>query len=242
MIIWFDRPVDTFTNGTGSRIDIDIPEGLESFGLDLRVDLFFPGIGGDQIDELLVFTAHVGDVDHISGGCERCEVGNRVLRHLDRAPLDLLDQGAARTELRAGNPAAALAWTERGLALEYVETNAAWVSDQAQAEAVLADPGRGGYLVAEGAGEMVGQLLYTPEWSDWRNGRFWWIQSVYVSVEHRRTGVYSALHEAIRNRALADPEGCGIRLYVEQENTRAQATYAHLGMIETHYRLYEEEF
>lgn len=84
--------------------------------------------------------------------------------------------------------------------------------------------------------------MVTFEWSDWRNGRFWWIQSVYVDAAHRRQGVYSALHEAIRRRAEEDPQGCGIRLYVEVENVNAQATYRQLGMSETHYRLYEEEF
>ena len=84
--------------------------------------------------------------------------------------------------------------------------------------------------------------MVTFEWSDWRCGRFWWIQSVYVAAEARRQGVYSALHAAVRERARSDPEGCGIRLYVEQENVGAQRTYAVLGMAETHYRIYEEEF
>ena len=84
--------------------------------------------------------------------------------------------------------------------------------------------------------------MLTFEWSDWRNGRFWWIQSVYVAPEHRRKGVYTALHEHVRNAARADKECCGLRLYVERENTGAQATYLAMGMVETHYRLYEEEF
>jgi ribosomal protein S18 acetylase RimI-like enzyme len=88
----------------------------------------------------------------------------------------------------------------------------------------------------------IGSLMVTFEWSDWRNGRFWWIQSVYVAADARRQGVYSALHAAVRNRATADPESCGIRLYVEQDNHVAQQTYRALGMTETHYRLYEEEF
>ena len=104
-------------------------------------------------------------------------------------------------------------------------------------------PGEGHYLVADDAhGRAVGALMLTFEWSDWRNGRFWWIQSVYVLPEHRRSGVYRALHESVRAAARADPECCGLRLYVERENTGAQATYRAMGMIETHYRLYEEEF
>lgn len=107
---------------------------------------------------------------------------------------------------------------------------------------LIEHPQEGFYLIAERNGESAGSLMVTFEWSDWRNGRFWWIQSVYVDAAHRRQGVYSALHEAIRRRAEEDPQGCGIRLYVEVENVNAQATYRQLGMIETHYRLYEEEF
>ncbi|MCZ6711700.1 MAG: GNAT family N-acetyltransferase [Gammaproteobacteria bacterium] len=107
-------------------------------------------------------------------------------------------------------------------------------------------PADGFYLVAEllteHNAEVVGSLMVTFEWSDWRCGRFWWIQSVYVSPGHRRKGVYSALHESVRQQALADPEACGIRLYVDKENLGAQATYANLGMAQTAYRLYEEEF
>lgn len=106
--------------------------------------------------------------------------------------------------------------------------------------AILADPGRGFYLVAELAGEIVGALMVTSEWSDWRNGFFWWIQSVYVRPEHRRCGVYRSLHEHLRQLASSDPCVCGLRLYVERENKRAQATYSRLGMQETHYLLYEE--
>lgn len=107
---------------------------------------------------------------------------------------------------------------------------------------LLANPAEGFYLIAERDGRAAGSLMVTFEWSDWRSGRFWWIQSVYVQADHRRQGVYTALHHAIRNRARQDPQSCGIRLYVEQENTTAQATYRALGMDETHYRLYEEEF
>jgi|TARA_B100000315_G_C14552537_1_gene576587 ribosomal protein S18 acetylase RimI-like enzyme len=100
----------------------------------------------------------------------------------------------------------------------------------------------GVYLVAETGARLVGSSMVTFEWSDWRNGRFWWIQSVYVAIESRRQGVYSALHEWIRVAALRDPQGCGIRLYVEKDNSAAQGTYHALGMKETVYDLYEEEF
>lgn len=98
------------------------------------------------------------------------------------------------------------------------------------------------YLLAELDGEVAGTLMLTFEWSDWRNGRFWWIQSVYVAQPFRRRGVYRALHEAAKARAREDPQCCGIRLYVEKDNTTAQSTYRALGMRETDYLLFEEEF
>ena len=104
-------------------------------------------------------------------------------------------------------------------------------------------PADGHYLIAEAARDTpAGALMLTFEWSDWRNGRFWWIQSVYVAPQFRRQGVYRALHDHVRIAARADTECCGLRLYVERDNTGAQATYLNMGMVETHYRLYEEEF
>jgi ribosomal protein S18 acetylase RimI-like enzyme len=103
-------------------------------------------------------------------------------------------------------------------------------------------PDEGYYLIAEDGGEAVGTLMVTFEWSDWRDGRFWWIQSVYVEQAHRRRGIYRALHDAIRQDAKRDSRSCGIRLYVEKDNTGAQATYRRLGMDATDYLLFEEEF
>jgi len=107
-------------------------------------------------------------------------------------------------------------------------------------EYLLAHPREGRYLVAEVDGRPAGTLMITFEWSDWRNGRFWWIQSVYVDAAFRRQGVYRAMHDAVRDLARGDAQVCGIRLYVEKDNTIARQTYEHLGMLETHYRLYEE--
>jgi len=109
-------------------------------------------------------------------------------------------------------------------------------------EAVLRDAGHGFYVVADTGREVAGALLVTYEWSDWRNGRFWWIQSVYVRPEHRRRGVYRALHEFVRDRARSADDVVGLRLYVERDNAVAQRTYATLGMSETVYRMYEETF
>lgn len=106
----------------------------------------------------------------------------------------------------------------------------------------LADPEKGFYLLAERAGQVVGQLMITFEWSDWRDGTFWWIQSVYVAPEARRSGVYRALYEHLLVMARETPCICGIRLYVESENTRAQRTYAALGMQRARYDLFEVDF
>ena len=107
--------------------------------------------------------------------------------------------------------------------------------------ALLERPQHGTYLVAEREGEIVGTLMITTEWSDWRNGFFWWVQSVYVLPAHRRQGVYRALYEHVRISARCQTDVCGIRLYVEGDNTKAQQTYESLGMKKTGYRLYEEE-
>jgi len=104
----------------------------------------------------------------------------------------------------------------------------------------LSDPAHGFYLVAERDGRVVGSLLVTFEWSDWRNGQFWWIQSVYVLPQYRGNGVYRTLYTAVRERARARDHVCGFRLYVERNNTRAQRTYAALGMAPTPYLMYEE--
>lgn len=107
--------------------------------------------------------------------------------------------------------------------------------------AVFDEPRRGFYLVAEQAGVAVGCLLVTYEWSDWRAGDFWWIQSVYVVETARRLGVFRRLYEAVEKRA-SQAGAVGLRLYVETENERAQRTYAGLGMSRCHYFMYEAEF
>ena len=105
---------------------------------------------------------------------------------------------------------------------------------------LIAEPALGFYLLAEVDGEVAGSALVTTEWSDWRDGRFWWIQSVYVPPHLRRRGVFRALYAAIRELAAREPDVCGFRLYVEKDNAGAQATYRSLGMHETEYRVMEE--
>jgi GNAT superfamily N-acetyltransferase len=107
-------------------------------------------------------------------------------------------------------------------------------------ERALGDPDRGFYLVAERGDDAVGALLVTREWSDWRDAWFWWIQSVYVLPDSRRTGVYRALHDDVRDRARAAGDVCGIRLYVERANTTAKSTYVSMGMSASYYEMYEE--
>ena len=105
--------------------------------------------------------------------------------------------------------------------------------------AVLDEPKRGFYLVAELDGQAVGCLLVTYEWSDWRNGDFWWFQSVYVAPEARRAGVFRAMYADVAQRAK-QADAVGLRLYVETENLRAQRTYRDLGMEQCHYFMYEQ--
>ena len=105
--------------------------------------------------------------------------------------------------------------------------------------AVLDEARRGFYLVAESDGTAVGGLLVTYEWSDWRDGDFWWIQSVYVVPGARGRGVFRALHAEVVRRAQA-AGAVGVRLYVEVENDRAQRVYAGLGMQRCHYHMYEQ--
>jgi ribosomal protein S18 acetylase RimI-like enzyme len=104
--------------------------------------------------------------------------------------------------------------------------------------AVLAEPRRGFYLVAENERELAGCLMITYEWSDWRNGDWWWLQSVYVRPEQRRHGVFRTLYAEVERLAKARVDVVGVRLYVERENQHAQKTYESLGMHEEHYRLY----
>jgi GNAT superfamily N-acetyltransferase len=108
--------------------------------------------------------------------------------------------------------------------------------------AAVVDPQKGTYYVARRGEAAVGTALVTTEWSDWRNGWFWWLQSVYVERTHRRTGVFRALYRTIAHAARNRWDVCGLRLYVERENEAARATYAALGMVETSYVLLEQDW
>ncbi len=109
-------------------------------------------------------------------------------------------------------------------------------------EAVLRDPARGIYFVAESQGAVLGQVLITYEWSDWRNGNFWWLQSVYVQKEFRGRGIFKALFGQAAAQAAAQKDVCGLRLYMERENHPAREVYHRLGLNETHYQVFERIF
>ncbi len=109
-------------------------------------------------------------------------------------------------------------------------------------EAALRKPEYCRYFIAEIDGEFVGQTMITYEWSDWRNGVFWWIQSVYVRADFRKRGVFRALHEHIESLAKSTPGVCGIRLYVEADNSRAIATYRRLGLAPTGHLVHEQDW
>lgn len=105
---------------------------------------------------------------------------------------------------------------------------------------LINDSNKGFYLVAEINQQVVGSLMVTTEWSDWRNATFWWIQSVYIVPSQRRKGVYAKLYQQVKNLAEQQEDVCGFRLYVEKDNLIAQKTYQSLGMQESHYLMFEE--
>ena len=113
---------------------------------------------------------------------------------------------------------------------------------QSGVAALLADRSKGRYWVADIGGEIAGQIMVTYEWSDWRNGMIWWIQSVFVPERFRRRGVFTALYRHVEQLARQTPECCGMRLYVERQNSRAQRTYEALGMAKPGYDVMEIDF
>lgn len=109
---------------------------------------------------------------------------------------------------------------------------------RAGVKAVVEDAAKGFYLVAEREGRIIGQVMVTHEWSDWRNADWWWLQSVYVAEDSRRHGVFQALYAEVVARSQKEKVH-GIRLYVERENHRAQTVYTRLGMKHARYELFE---
>ena len=140
--------------------------------------------------------------------------------------------------------AAAIAAFNRAMARETESRELPPGVIEAGVHGMLANPRFGFYAVAEtgtpGAAVLAGCLMVTYEWSDWRNGLFWWIQSVYVDTPYRRRGVYTRLYDWVRGKAEESGGCCGFRLYVEKDNTRAQRTYETLGMRCCEYLMYEQ--
>ena len=150
----------------------------------------------------------------------------------------------AKIEIRPANPGDLNVIVQFGEALA-IETEKKTLDNAVIREGVrrlLADERRGLYFIAEIDGMVVGQSMVTKEWSDWRNGDFWWIQSVYVSPEFRRCGVFRALHGHVREAARRLDDVCGLRLYVFEQNVRAIEAYQNLGMDRTHYAMFEEDW
>jgi GNAT superfamily N-acetyltransferase len=127
---------------------------------------------------------------------------------------------------------AALAWESEHLKLDRATLHAG-------VTAGLTDTNKACYFMAESNGQVVGQLMLTLEWSDWRNGWLWWIQSVYVVPEARRQGVFRALYQHVAEAARCAGNVVGLRLYMERDNSRAEATYLALGMERTKYVVLE---
>ncbi|PAW79023.1 MAG: GNAT family N-acetyltransferase [Pedosphaera sp. Tous-C6FEB] len=146
--------------------------------------------------------------------------------------------------IRAARPAdaAIIARFNRAMALETEARDLSPPRVLRGVKALLADPAKGVYFVAEAEGEIIGQTLITYEWSDWRNGNFWWIQSVFVAPEWRGRGVFKALHAHLERLARKRRDVCGLRLYVDAHNTKAKEVYTRLGMARTDYELWEEDF
>ena len=109
-------------------------------------------------------------------------------------------------------------------------------------QALTGDASKGFYVVAEREGDAAACLMITMEWTDWRNGYFWWIQSVYVRPEHRRGGAYASLHRAVEEMARERGDVRGLRLYVDRENQIAKRAYEKLGMTHSRYDFFEVEF
>ena len=148
------------------------------------------------------------------------------------------------TQIRAGRPedAAIIAEYNQRMALETEDKELDADTVSRGVEQGLLQPEKCRYFVAESGNQVVGQAMVTYEWSDWRNGDLWWIQSVYVHPDHRRQGIFKKLYQHIEFLARKDSKVRGLRLYVEEKNATGQAVYKKLGMSHAGYHVYEREF
>ncbi len=155
---------------------------------------------------------------------------------------DQFESRSGQIEVRLARPrdAVKIAHFNNAMAMETESKALIERTVAAGVEAVFSSGDRGFYVVAERGGEVVGSLMVTYEWSDWRNGFFWWIQSVYVEPDFRRRGIYRMLYEFVIERARSAGNVFGFRLYVERGNSIAQEVYTTLGMRETDYLIFEQ--
>ena len=151
-------------------------------------------------------------------------------------------EGAVEIRTGEASDATAIAQFNAAMALESEDVVLDVDVLTAGVQAALADSGKAFYLLAEVGGHPAGQLMVTYEWSDWRNGWIWWVQSVYVKPDFRRQGVYRRLYRRLEAMAAERGNVRGIRLYVMRENLRAKRTYESLGMHHSEYDLYETDF
>jgi GNAT superfamily N-acetyltransferase len=121
---------------------------------------------------------------------------------------------------------------------ESLELNASTLEKGMQA--MFHDPSKGQYYVAEDQREVIGCFMLTYEWSDWRNGTVWWLQSVYVKDAYRKNGVFKSMYNYVMGNIQTNPSIIGLRLYVDKSNAQAQQVYAAMGMNGDHYTLYEK--
>lgn len=127
----------------------------------------------------------------------------------------------------------------RALARETENRRLSPAKTLAGARSLIAKPAYGFYLLAERKEQVIGQLCVTYEWSDWNDGVYWWIQSVYVRSDCRGQGVFRALFDEVRRLMARDRSSAGLRLYTHVTNRRAQGLYRRLGMAKAPYLMYE---
>ncbi len=144
-----------------------------------------------------------------------------------------------KIRIAEANDAASLVEFNQAMALETEGKSLDAETLKSGVEAVFADEKKGFYVVAESENRIVGGLMITFEWSDWRNKWFWWIQSVYILPDFRGRSIYRLLYEFVKEKAAERGDVCGFRLYVERENVNAQKVYEKMEMNSSHYLMYE---
>ncbi len=151
-----------------------------------------------------------------------------------------MSESETKIRIASREDAAALVRFNQAMALETEGKELDPAKISAGVASVFTDEKKGFYVVAEVGENIVGGLMVTYEWSDWRNAWFWWIQSVYILPEGRGQRLYSRMYDFVKTKAAADGNVCGFRLYVEHDNHHAQRVYEKLGMNASHYLMYED--